>query len=385
MGKSSGSQTTTQKTELPAWYTNAATKAINFSQSAAKNISQPYMGNTVADLNSMQQNAIDLTGQNVGGTNGAYNAAQGGAMGAMNYNPSQVYGGSFLTGDVGAYMNPYIQNVEQAAMGNLDQSFRKNLNTIADQSINSHAFGGSRQGVQEGAAAAEYARQAGDLSAQLRGQGYTAATDLMGQDLTRNYNSQVANQNAGLQGAQLNLQGASDLGTLSSNGQAAYLQSLNSALAAGQITQQQAQQLLDQSANQYNAMRQVPNEQLNLMLSALGGTQVPTSSTTKQPTTGNTAGSILGGIGSVIGGLGAAGIISDERMKTNIQHLGVDGITGLPVYAYDYKSDVAHARKTGQPMPPKRVGPMAQDIEKKAPDRVREIGGKKVVNFGFGG
>lgn len=372
MGKSQGNQTVTQKTELPSWYTDAAKYAINFSQQAAKNLSKPYMGNDVAALNGMQQNAINLTGQNVGSTNAAY-----GQAGQTAANVSQWRPDTFLTGNVGAYMNPYIQNVEQQALGNQQRAYQQNLNAIGDQAINSHAFGGSRQGVAEGVAAAENARQMGDLSAQLRSQGFQQAQGMMQSDMDR-----------ALQGQQLNLQGAEAQGNLASNGQAAYLQSLNSALAAGQITQQQAQALLDQSKDQYNSMRQVPIEQLNLMLSALGGTQVPTSTSTRQPTTGNTFGSVLGGIGSILGGLGAAGIISDERMKTNIEPLGVDGVTGLPIYGYDYKSDVAHAHATGSPMPPKRVGPMAQDIEQMYPSMVHNIGhhGPKVVsNFGFGG
>jgi len=412
MGKQQGSQTVTQQTQLPSWYTNAAKSAINLSQSAAKNLSSPYMGSTVAGLDPMQQQAISATGANIGSTNAAYGAAQNGATQAMNYNPMMVgsnfnpmnvAAGSFLTGNVGAYMNPYIQNVEQAALGNQQRAYQQNLNAIGDQAINARAFGGSRQGVAEGVAAAENARQMGDISAQLRSQGFTQAQGMMQSDMDRSLQAQQANQNmgynaaqlgqqanlanqqAGLQGAQLNLQGANDMGALATQGQAAYLQSLNSALAAGQINQQQAQALLDQSQSQYNAMRQVPTEQLNLMLSALGGTQVPTTSTTKQPTTGNGFLSALGGVGSVISGLGTAGIISDERMKTNIDPVGMDGMTGLPIYAYDYKSDVERARKNGTPMPPKRVGPMAQDIERRAPDLVREIGGKKVVNFGFGG
>jgi hypothetical protein len=369
MGKTQGSQTTTQKTELPAWYTTPAKKALNLADQAAQNIAQPYMGNTVAGLDPMQSQAISATGANIGSTNAAYGQAGQTAAGVANWKPD-----SFLQGDMSAYMNPYIQNVENAALDNMNRAYKQNVNTIGDQALGANAFGGSRHGIAEGVAAAENARQMGDLSAQLRSQGYNDAAGRWQQDQTNAYNAQG-----------LNLQAAGQQGSLAAGQQAAYLQSLNSALAAGQINQSQAQSYLDQAQNQYNAMRQVPTDQLNLYLAALSGTQVPTSSTTKQPTTGNSFGQALGGIGSIIGGLGTAGIISDEREKTNIDPVGMDGVTGLPIYAYDYKSDVERARKTGQPMGPKRVGPMAQDIERRAPDLVREIGGKKVVNFGFGG
>jgi len=67
---------------------------------------------------------------------------------------------------------------------------------------------------------------------------------------------------------------------------------------------------------------------------------------------------------------------SDRRDKTDIKRLGIDEETNLPLYAYRYKGDP----KTY----PKVVGPMAQDIEKKYPESVGEIGGHKVI-FGLGG
>jgi hypothetical protein len=386
MGKSSGSQTSTVKnvTTLPKWYEDAAKSAISDGTIAANNLAQPYLGNTVAGLDPMTLQAINLTGQNVGSTNAAFGQAGQTAAGVADYAP-----GSFLSGNLSGYMNPYLQNVEQAALGNMDQAYKQTLNTIGDRAINAGAFGGSRQGVAEGVAASENARQMGDLSAQLRAQGYGQAASMMQSDMDR-----------ALQGQQLNLQAAGMQGDLANAQQAAYLQSIQSALAAGQINQTQAQAMLDQAENQYNAMRNVPLEQLNIRLAALGGTQVPTSSTqtSRTPTTGSPfagalggalsgaqLGSMFGPIGTGIGAIGGGifGAFSDERAKTNIEPLGIDGMTGFPIYAYDYKSDVENAHANGSPMPPKRVGPMAQDL----PDDMQgEIGGMRVIkNFGFGG
>ena len=69
-------------------------------------------------------------------------------------------------------------------------------------------------------------------------------------------------------------------------------------------------------------------------------------------------------------------IFSDRRDKTDIEKLGIDPLTGLPMYAYRYKSDP----KTY----PKVVGPMAQDMEgRDGPWHVREIDGHKVVAGGL--
>jgi hypothetical protein len=87
---------------------------------------------------------------------------------------------------------------------------------------------------------------------------------------------------------------------------------------------------------------------------------------------GSSGNSLLGA------GLGLASLAaqayasSDRRDKTDIKKLGIDPLTGLPMYAYRYKSDP----KTY----PKVVGPMAQDMEARdGAWHVREIGGHKVV------
>lgn len=284
MGKSSGNQTVTQKTELPSWYTDTAKQMMDQAKAASANIARPYMGNTVAGLDPIQRQAIAATGANIGSTNAAYDRAGQITAGVAGYQP-----GSFLSGNIGAYMNPYLQQVEQTALGNMDRAYRQNLNTIGDSAINARAFGGSRQGVAEGVAAAENARQMGDLSAQLRSQGYGQAAGMMQSDMDR-----------AMQGQQLNLGAAAQMGSLAGQGQQAYLQGIQQALAAGQINQDQAQALLNQDVTRFDAMANIPASQLNLLLSALSGTQVPTTSTQKTPTSGNF---LTGAAGGALAGL----------------------------------------------------------------------------------
>ena len=82
----------------------------------------------------------------------------------------------------------------------------------------------------------------------------------------------------------------------------------------------------------------------------------------------------LGGIGAGLAqGIGAAGgaaaFFSDKRLKTDIKKVGkTEG--GLPIYTYKYKGD----NRT-------QMGVMAQDVEKKTPKAVSEVGGFKAVNY----
>jgi hypothetical protein len=74
----------------------------------------------------------------------------------------------------------------------------------------------------------------------------------------------------------------------------------------------------------------------------------------------------MGGLGSALGSLtGLAFLKSDERAKTDIKREGTD--RGVPIYSYRYKEDPKSY--------PKVVGPMAQDIARMEPGRVRAIPG----------
>jgi len=70
-----------------------------------------------------------------------------------------------------------------------------------------------------------------------------------------------------------------------------------------------------------------------------------------------------------IGGAALPLMFSDRRLKTDIKKVGKTG-EGLPIYTYKYKGD----NKT-------QMGVMAQDVEKKTPKAVQEVGGFKAVNY----
>lgn len=75
------------------------------------------------------------------------------------------------------------------------------------------------------------------------------------------------------------------------------------------------------------------------------------------------------GINSLIGAGTAAGLIlSDKRLKTDKKKIGKT-IEGLPIYRYRYKGD-----------PEMRMGVMAQDLEKKKPEAVVNVGGVKMID-----
>ena len=78
---------------------------------------------------------------------------------------------------VGAYMNPYQQEVIDRTQQDIERQRQMAMNTLGAQATRAGAFGGSRQGVAEGVLAGEYGRMAGDMAARQRQAGYTQAMD----------------------------------------------------------------------------------------------------------------------------------------------------------------------------------------------------------------
>lgn len=372
-------QTVTQRTEIPAWLEDVTRENIARADALSNRPYQPYMGPTIAGFAPEQEAAFQYTQAGIGATQPVFGQAIQTASDVSQYNPMGVTAPNFLQGNIGAYMNPYIENVENAALSRLQGATQMAVNRIGDQALAARAFGGSRQGIAEGVALGEAARSAGELSANLRSQGFGQAAQLLQTDQQRALQAQLANQQAGLAGAQQRLSAAGQLADLSGEFQRS--RQLDAALLEniGQQRQAQQQAALDEAYRRFQEQQNYPIEMLNLRLGATSATPYSTTSTgTQFVPRGNAFLQGLGAVGSAATGAAALYplIVSDERMKTDITKVGRDKETGLDMYAYRYKGDP----KTY----PKVVGPMAQDIEKKYPEQVREVAGRKAVNLGFG-
>lgn len=307
MGKSSDPQQVIQRTELPAWVNEAAQENLRLAGQLAERPYTPYTEATVAGFTPEQEAAFGMAQRNIGSYQPALTAATGAAAQSAFYQPQQVAAQNFLTGNIQGYMNPYISEVEQRATSNLERGLQSQMNQIASQAAQARAFGGSRQGIQEGVAAAEGARAMGDLSAQLRSQGFQQAAALQQADQARALQAALANQQAGLQGAQIGLQGAGVLGNLATQTQTQGLTDVGAMEAIGQQRQALAQRQLEDAYSRFVEQRDYPLQALNLRLAALGAT--PYGQTSTQTRTGGDTGSSLltglGGAGTFLSGLAA--------------------------------------------------------------------------------
>ena len=98
--------------------------------------------------------------------------------------------------NVGAYMNPYTQNVIDTTQADIERQRQMAINNMGAAATRANAFGGSRQGVAEGVTNAEFGRMAGNLIAPMRADAFNRSLDAAMAD--RSQRVAAANQLGGL-------------------------------------------------------------------------------------------------------------------------------------------------------------------------------------------
>ena len=181
----------------------------------------------------------------------------------------------FSGADINAFMNPYQEDVINRSLGDIESS--RQMQDLRDRqaATQARAFGGSRQGVQSSLTNAAALKQAADLSANLRNQGYGQAAQL----------AQYARGQ--------NLQGGQNV------------------LALGGARHAFEQQQLD-------AIRNIGLQKLGIVQSSLGASPANLGGSVSTPYTQNRGAGLLGGAlagsqlakfsdGAISGGAGALG------------------------------------------------------------------------------
>ena len=215
-------------------------------------------------------------------------AGQAGAMAGtaagMGYQPAQVQAGQVAGTDLSPYFNPFEQTVVQQSLGDIEQARQMQANQLAAQAQRAGAFGGSRSAILESQANEAAMQQAARTASNLRLGGFQQAQQMAGQDISRQMQAALANQQAGLAGAGQRLGAAAQMGGLAQQafGMGRGLQ--QDLAQQGALQQMLQQQIFDQAQQQFQGYQSFPERSLGFMASALGATPVPqTQTTTRQP------------------------------------------------------------------------------------------------------
>jgi hypothetical protein len=238
------------------------------------------------------EEALVNTGLAGPGITGTDLAAQMAAYGGV-YQPGQITAqqtnlGMTGPGSIGSYMNPYTSQVRANALGDLEAARQAAIQQTGERANAARAFGGSRQGVAEALTNAGFAKQAANLGTTLNEQAFNQAMAMQQADINRMSAADIANQQAGLQGAQLRLGGASQLGNLAAQQQALRLGGAQAVMGAGG-----ARQALDQQ--QMDAIRNIGLQRLGVVQSSLGAQPANLGMVAQTPYSQNVGAGLLGG------------------------------------------------------------------------------------------
>lgn len=354
--------------KYPDWYQNYARENYEAGLAEYKKPYEAYAGTTVPEFSGMTTDTLDWMRKNAGTYQPMYNMF-GDSLIALQQR------GDVQPGNVEDYMNPYVNDVEKRAIANAQRAGQAALTDTQTKATAARAFGGSRQAVQEGVQNAETTRGIGDLSAKLRGDAYDKGMAARSADWGRqlqNLTNQRALAESGIGAAKA--------------AQAGLANDYFQMLSGGKMIEDKDREKLEETYKKFLEKRGWNKEQITWLSGLLGITPVghtedihkveDATSTTQGVSNTKTSNSPnIGGL--ISSGAGLIGALSDRDAKTNIEKLGTDPQTELPVYAYDYKADVKGKKTAG----PKRVGYMAQDVEKKYPQAVKKVAGKRVIDF----
>jgi hypothetical protein len=288
-GSQPTNQSSTSKVELPPWLDAAAQDAVSRAQDLSQRDYTANPNPQVAGQTGDQTAAYTAIRALQGQTQPWYSAAQS----ALGYGGLLGMAKPVTAGEVGdnatALMNPYTSAVVNPAVAQMRQGLQTNLEQIAKNANDAGAYGGTRQGVEEGVARAQESLGEGQLTGGLLSQGWNNAMTT---------GAGIANTNlaGGIQAAGL-------LPQIASAGQTAAAQQAGLLQGAGIAEQQQQQSEIDAQNNQWYAQQNWPVQNLDLLLSAISGVPYGTTTTGNQQSqyTSNTAGNIIGGIGAAAG------------------------------------------------------------------------------------
>ena len=161
-----------------AFTANAATAAtapgVQGQQATAQNMQ-------AATYNPTMANAAAMAAQNTQGAD---------------YSAAMQSGPQAIADLMSRYQNPYEDQVVQSSADQVMRSLQQQQMRNGDSAISAGAFGGGRHGVVEAISNSEAQRNIGDLTGQLRSQGFNTAAGLAGQDISNTMSVNAQNQAA---------------------------------------------------------------------------------------------------------------------------------------------------------------------------------------------
>ena len=348
----------------------AAQGNLNFTQNLRDAGFSPYTGQQVAPFSGQQQSSFDMANTiagagvpNVDAAGNLINSYAGAGAGSVS--PERIYQ------NMSPYMNQYVNMALAPQLELQNQQFadqNRNLNRAA---TSSGAFGDARAGIE----AANLTTQQNIARTGLIGNAYNAAFNTAigagAQDTATNLQGQTTNAGLREQALGRQLGGAQALEGLGTYQVGTGTQLANLQNTMGQQQTAQSQAGLNAKYNQWLMAQQYPFQTAQLVNQTVGAgsAAMPANKTETTSAPDNSGWAMAGNL------IGSAAqflpMLSDARAKKDIAEVGRLH-DDTPVFSFSYRGD-----PTGRT----HVGLIAQDVERRVPAAVVEIGGLKHVDY----
>ena len=261
----------------------------------------PYSGQRVAGVSDLEREAgqtfLGQTEDIRGLLGDATSRIQTGAQ----YTPERIQAQSFADADLSAYRNPFQEQVIDAQLADIERQRGQTAERIDADASKAAAFGGSRQAIQQAESDRNFADIAAETGANLRSQGFQQAAAMYQQDAARQMQADLANQQAGMSGAELRMRGAGLLGDMAGRMSDADMREAAMRGSLGELERAQQQAELDAQYQSYLMAYDDPYRRAQIQLGLLGNTPMLQNDRVTQTTSGGGLGSLLGGVGQVVG------------------------------------------------------------------------------------
>jgi len=229
----------------------------------------PYTGDMIAGFDPLQTKGFGMYENALGTGAGTLNDAMLAAGKSAGYTPTDV-SSRIMGQNFADYMNPYTDQVVDTAMQDMERQRQMMMGDIAGSAQAANAFGGSRHGIAESETNQRVAEEMGQVSAQLRDQGFnTALQGFMG-DSRLMQSGDIANQAAGLDANQQQQGAAQLLAGLSGVERDQAFGDSQMMVDLGAEKQGMAQSELDLAYQQFTEEQDHPLRQLETLMSAYG-------------------------------------------------------------------------------------------------------------------
>jgi hypothetical protein len=331
----------TSETVLPEWYTNYAMQLLANQNLIGAQPYQPYAGPRVAEFSPTTRAGFDATAGAAGAYQPALTAATAATQGAMAApgalaaaQPYLGQAGQTSVANIGQYMNPYteqvVNRIGELGVRNLQENIMPGIEGryIAAGQL---GFGGRQPGTATPSGMmTDTARAIRDTSADILGKqaealrtGYGEALGASGADLNRA--ATLASTSGTLAGADISrtLAGADQLAGMGAEAQRLGLTGAGALTSVGKMQEDKAQQNLDIAYADDLRQRGFPQEQIDKMLATFRGVAgaVPTAGREEgivplgyqpqlKPSTAETIGGALAGIGGILSNAQAGSALS---------------------------------------------------------------------------